>query len=314
MEIYETQAEIAKRQNWLLSLVVIVLITFGVLAVLQALTVVMVTSLFDLTLEDLTAIASGNYKIPNGRMAMLVLQGLVSGLGFCLSTWVIIRFVEKANLHWERQLGKLTGKNALFVLIIAIGGIAFNGLLVYWNSLIDLPEFLSEVETWMKQMEDQLMELTKFLTDFQSIPELLSGILVIGVLAAVGEELFFRGMIQPKMNTYFKSAHWGIWITAFIFSAIHVQFYGFFPRLFLGALFGYLYHFSGSLFYPILGHFFNNTLTLLMVYLSNQGQIEFDLESTDTVSYPAALGGLLVLILGFLYFKKSNMATHGKLD
>ncbi len=314
MEIYETQSEIAKRHNWLLSLVVIVLITFGVLAVLQTLTMAVVTSLFNLSLDDIVAIASGNYDVPNGRMAMLVLQGLVSGLGFWIASWVITSFIDKANLHWDSQFAKLRGKNSLLVLLMAMGGMAFNGLLVYWNSLIQFPEFLSEIETWMKQMEDQLMELTKFLTDFQSTTELVAGILVIGVLAAVGEELFFRGMLQPKMNSYFKSLHWGIWITAFIFSAIHVQFYGFFPRLFLGALFGYLYHYSGSLVYPILAHFFNNTLTLLMVYLSNKGQIEFDLESTDTVSYPIALGGLLVLILGFLYFRKSNKAIHGKLD
>jgi membrane protease YdiL (CAAX protease family) len=158
------------------------------------------------------------------------------------------------------------------------------------------------------------MELTKFLTDFQNVPELLTGILVIGVFAGVGEELFFRGLIQPKMQVYFKSAHWGIWITAIIFSAIHVQFYGFLPRVFLGALFGYMYHYSGSLLYPIIAHIFNNSLTVVIVYLSNQGHFDFDLESTDSVSYPAAIVGFLVLILGFLYFKKVNTVEDGKLD
>jgi membrane protease YdiL (CAAX protease family) len=185
---------------------------------------------------------------------------------------------------------------------------------MYLNSLLILPEFLSGVEQWMRDMETQLMELTNYLTDFQSIPELLSGILVIGVFAGIGEELFFRGLIQPKMQRYFQSPHLGIWITAFIFSAIHVQFYGFLPRMFLGALFGYLYHYTGSLFYPILGHILNNTFTLLLVYASNEGLIELDVQSTDTVSYPGAFAGILVLILGFLYFKKVNRVTNEKLD
>ncbi len=314
MEIYETQAEIAKRHNWLLSLVVIVLVTFGVLVLLQGLAVAFIPSLFNISLEDFMSLVSGNYDIPNGRMAMLFAQGLGSGLGFWVATWLIVRFIEKAELHWDIQNSRLNGRNLGLIVLITLGGMLFNGLLVYWNAQLVLPESMSGIEAWMKEMESQLMELTKFLTDFQNVPELLTGILVIGVFAGVGEELFFRGLIQPKMQGYFKSAHWGIWITAIIFSAIHVQFYGFLPRVFLGALFGYMYHYSGSLLYPIIAHIFNNSLTVVIVYLSNQGHFDFDLESTDSVSYPAAIVGFLVLILGFLYFKKVNTVEDGKLD
>lgn len=314
MEIYETQAEIAKRHNWLLSLVVIVLVTFGVLVLLQGLAVAFIPSLFNISLEDFMSLISGNYDVPNGRMAMLFAQGLGSGIGFWAASWFIIRFIEKAELHWDIQSARLNGKNLGLIVLMTLGGMLFNGLLVYWNAQLVLPESMAGMESWMKEMETQLMELTKFLTDFQSVSELLTGILVIGVFAGVGEELFFRGLIQPKMQGYFKSAHWGIWITAIIFSAIHVQFFGFLPRVFLGALFGYMYHYSGSLHYPILAHIFNNSLTVVVVYLSNQGYFDFDLESTDSVSYPAALGGFLVLILGFLYFKKVNTSEDGKLD
>ncbi|MBC6367167.1 CPBP family intramembrane glutamic endopeptidase [Algoriphagus sp. AK58] len=314
MEIYETQSEIAKRKNWLLSLVVIVLVTFGALVLLQALAVAFIPFLFKISIEDLMSLINGNYDVPNGRMAMLFVQGIGSGIGFWVAAWIIIRFIEKADLHWDIQNSRVNGKNLGLVLGMTLAGMFFNGLLVYWNAQLDLPDSMSSLENWMKEMETQLMELTKFLTDFQSIPELLTGILVIGVFAGIGEEMFFRGLIQPKMQGYFKSAHWGIWITAIVFSAIHVQFYGFLPRVFLGALFGYMYHYSGSLIYPILAHIFNNSLTVLMVYLANQGHVDFDLESTDAVSYPAGILGLLVLILGFLYFKKVNLTEHGKLD
>lgn len=314
MEIYETQAEIAKRHNWLLSLVVIVLVTFGVLVLLQGLAVAFIPSLFNISLEDFMSLISGNYDVPNGRMAMLFAQGLGSGIGFWAASWFIIRFIERAELHWDIQRTRFNGQNLGLIVLMTLGGMLFNGLLVYWNAQLELPEVMEGIETWMKEMETQLMELTKFLTDFQSVPELLTGILVIGVFAGVGEELFFRGLIQPKMQGYFKSAHWGIWITAIIFSAIHVQFYGFLPRVFLGALFGYMYHYSGTLLYPIIAHILNNALTVVVVYLSNQGYFDFDLESTDSVSYPAGLVGLLVLILGFLYFKKVNTLLDGKLD
>lgn len=314
MEIYETQSEIAKRSNWLLSLVVIVLVGFGTLVLLQGVALAMLPTLFNISLDDMIGLMSGNYDVPNGRMAMLFVQGIGSGIGFWLASWIITRYIDKANLHWEIQQSRLNSKNLVIVLGITLGSMFFNGLLVYWNAKLDLPESLSGLETWMKEMETQLMELTLFLTDFQTIPELLTGILVIGVFAGIGEEMFFRGVVQPKLKLYTNSAHWGIWLTAIIFSAIHVQFYGFIPRVFLGALFGYLYLYSGSLLYPILAHIFNNTLTVIVVYLSNQGQLDFDLESTDSVSYPAAILGFLVLMVGFFYFKKINQAKDAELD
>ncbi|MDX5339094.1 MAG: CPBP family intramembrane metalloprotease [Cyclobacteriaceae bacterium] len=314
MEIYETQTEIAKRKNWLLSLVVTVLVTFGVLILLQAFALAFVPTLFNITLEELLGLMSGNYDVPNGRMAMLFVQGIGSGIGFWVSAWIITRFIDKAELYWEVQNQRFVPKFFLIALGITFGGMLFNGLLIYWNAQLSLPESLSNLENWMQDMETQLMELTKFLTDFQTVPELLAGILVIGIFAGIGEEMFFRGVIQPKMQSYLKSSHWGIWVTAIIFSAIHIQFYGFVPRVFLGALFGYMYHYSGSLWYPILAHILNNSVTVLMVYFANQGVIEFDLESTDTVSYPAAAIGLLLLIVGFLYFKKVNQKAHGELD
>ena len=306
MEIYETQAEIASRKNWVLSLVVITLITFGTLVFLQGIATLLIPVLFQVSLDDLVALIEGNYQIPNGRMALLFFQGIGSGLGFCFATWIIVVLLEKASFRWKTQWSRVSGLNLGLILAMTLGGMLFNEFLVYWNSHMVLPSALAPLEQWMREMETQLMELTRFLTDFQSISEVLAGILVIGVLAGIGEEVFFRGVIQPKLQGYLRSPHWGIWLTAIIFSAIHVQFYGFLPRLFLGALFGYMYHYTGSLIYPILAHILNNSLTLLAVYLSNQGHLSIDMESTDTVSIPAALGGFLVLSLGFLYFKKVN--------
>ncbi|GAB3232482.1 CPBP family intramembrane metalloprotease [Algoriphagus aestuariicola] len=314
MEIYETRTEIGSRKNWLLSLIVIVLVTFGVLILLQGVALALIPTLYNISIEDLLGLMTGNFDVPNGRMAMLFVQGIGSGIGFWVAAWVITRFIDKAELHWDVQRSRFNSKSFGVALAITLGAMFFNGLLVYWNAQLDLPESMAGLENWMKEMETQLMELTRFLTDFQTIPELLTGILVIGVFAGIGEEMFFRGVLQPKMKLYTNSAHWGIWLTAIIFSAIHVQFYGFLPRVFLGALFGYLYHYSGSLLYPILAHVFNNALTVLVIYMANQGLVDFDLESTDAVSYPAAITGLLVLMVGFFYFKKINPAKDGELD
>jgi hypothetical protein len=313
MEIYETHTEIAKRKSWLLSLVVIVLVAIGILIVLQVIALAVAPYLFDISIEEIMGLMTGDLSPPNGRMVMYFITGVGSGIGFWVAAFVIMRFIDKADLHWELQFGRVTVIGVGLVLLIAIGGMLFNGFLGDINSKMVLPEFLHALETWMKSMEEQLAELTLYLTDFQSIPELMAGILVIGILAGIGEEMFFRGLIQPKMHLYTGSAHGGVWLTAFIFSAIHMQFFGFLPRMFLGALFGYLYLYSGSLIYPILAHIFNNSFTLVMVYLSNEKIIDFDMESTDSISYSVAFLGLLVLLAGIIYFQKINK-PDGKLD
>ncbi|MDN3205013.1 CPBP family intramembrane glutamic endopeptidase [Algoriphagus sediminis] len=314
MEIYKTEAEIAKPKNWLLSIVVIVLVTFGVLVLLQGLALAIVPFLFGVSLEEIIALTSGGgQSIENGRMVLFFVQAFGSGLGFIVAAFIIAKLIEKASFDWESQVSRFNWSGFLLVLLITLGGMLFNSMLVDLNSKLVLPEFLSGLESWMIEMEDQLMEMTKFMTDFQNTSEFLMGLLVIGILAGVGEELFFRGVVQAKLHQYTGSGHLGVWITAIIFSAIHLQFYGFLPRMFLGAMFGYLYLYSGSLIYPILAHIFNNAFTVVMVYLAKKGMVDFDIEATDNVSYLASVGGFLVLLAGIYYFKKTNASKNGEL-
>ncbi len=315
MEIYETQAEIAKPKNWLLSLVVIVLVSFGVLVVMQGIALGLVPVLFGASLDDVVLlVGGGGQEVENGRAILYFVQALGSGIGFIVAAWLIYSIIEKASLGWDRQLSRFSLSGFVLVIVITINGMLFNSFLADLNSNLALPEFLSDLEIWMRDMEDQLMEMTLFMTDFQSTGEFIMGLVVIGLLAGVGEELFFRGVVQAKIHQYTGSGHLGVWVTAIIFSAIHLQFYGFLPRLFLGAMFGYLYLYSGSLIYPIVAHILNNAFTVVMVYLAKQGTIEFDLESPGEISYLASLGGFLVLLAGIYYFKKTNYSTDGRLD
>lgn len=313
MEIYETQSEIGKRKSWLLSSVVVLLVSVGVLVLMQGIAVLLLPLLFNISLADLGSIIGGDHNIPNGRMALLFVQGIGGGLGFWIAAFIISSRIDKANLQIGVQFSRVTLAGISMVFMLIIGGMFFNAYLININSQLVLPESMAGLEAWMRASENQMMELTKFLTDFETIQELITGLFVIGLLAGIGEEVFFRGMIQPKLHLYTGSVHWGIWLTAILFSAIHMQFYGFLPRMFLGAVFGYLYVYSGSLIYPILAHIFNNALTVLLVYFSRNTENDFDLEAIDLVPLPIALLGLLVLLLGISYFKESKLSKYGKL-
>ncbi len=306
MEIYKTQSSIASKSNWLLSIVITVLVTFGVLALLQGLAVLLIHPIFEIPLDELIAVMTSQSTNPNARMAILFVQGLGAGFGFIVAALLIAKLIDKADMGFKHQIANFKFIPFAIMILVLFGGMLFNSLLIDINGNIQFPAFLSEIEKVLQDKEEELMALTKYLTDFDTISEFLMGVLVIGVLAGLGEELLFRGVLQPKLHQYTGNAHLGVWLTAFIFSAIHFQFYGFFPRMLLGAIFGYLYLFSGSLIYPIIAHILNNTFTVLLVYLGKLGKIDFDIEQTDTVSWPIALGGLIVLLIGMKLFREKS--------
>jgi hypothetical protein len=179
-----------------------------------------------------------------------------------------------------------------------------NGTLLEWNEAVNFPSFLKPFEIWARGMEDRMAEITVFLTAFDSPLELFTGMVVIAIIPAVGEELLFRGFLQPFAVKTFKNVHIGIFFTAFVFGAFHLQFFGMIPRVFLGMLFGYLYYWSGSLLYPMVAHFVNNGFTVLMIYLYRQDVTEFDIIAEESIPWYMSLSSLLLSIFLFYYFRQ----------
>jgi uncharacterized protein len=125
---------------------------------------------------------------------------------------------------------------------------------------------------------------------------------MIAILPAIGEELMFRGVIQRIFTNWTKNYHWGIWISAFLFSAMHMQFYGFLPRMLLGGMFGYLLVWSGTMWVPILAHFVNNTMGVLGYYLIDKGTITKDIEEWGTGTEQIPLLIFSIVLSGLLLF------------
>ena len=139
---------------------------------------------------------------------------------------------------------------------------------------------------------------------FNSTGEFLFAFLIIAILPGIGEELVFRGLLQPQLHRATGNAHIAIWISAILFSAIHMQFFGFVPRVLLGALFGYLYLWSGNLIIPMFAHFMNNGFSVLMLYLHQLGIVDIDIETTEAAPWPAVIGFSIITFGLMVYLKK----------
>jgi uncharacterized protein len=208
-------------------------------------------------------------------------------------------------LFLDRKVTPLSSLLVIALIFFALPVINFTGEL---NNQMHFPEWASGVEDWMKNAEERAEELTKAFLKVENVGGLMFNLFMIALLPAIGEELLFRGVIQRIFTEWTRSHHWGIWLSAIIFSALHIQFYGFIPRMLLGVLFGYLLVWSGSIWLPIIAHFFNNAFAVIAMYLIDRGIINPELEEigAGAESYYAAFLSLGIVILLILLLRKDN--------
>ena len=199
--------------------------------------------------------------------------------------------------HWSHYL------LAVGIMLCAVPGI---NLLADLNSRIVLPESLGFIEQILKQQEEAAAALTEQFLQADNIGVLLLNIGLMALLPALAEEVSFRGTLQQilaqgKLKGQIQIA---IWATAFIFSAVHMQFYGFVPRMLMGAMFGYIFVWTGTLWVPILMHFTNNGLAVMAYYLIGENEESKNIADTFGAGDTWWVGviSLLITSLGLLIF------------
>ncbi len=266
---------------------VIIGMAFGNFLAIWVLTAVTSTGL-ESTAEMLNQLMFSPENIENGWYIMMLFQGIVHFFSYllpCLLFWYIIekKTVEEFNFRTKPSLYVWA-----MTIVLVLFFIPFNGKVIEWNAAMKFPDVLSDLELWMRGKEDQMENLTKFLTSFDTFGQLSIALIVVVLLPALGEEMLFRGIIQRKFSDV-MNIHVAIWLSAAIFSAIHFQFYGFLPRMLLGALFGYLYYWSGNLWVAVLAHFVNNGFVLIMIFLYNTKVLHINIEETKTMPILAVL-------------------------
>lgn len=165
-----------------------------------------------------------------------------------------------------------------------------------------------QVPPSMRQMEEQADQLVERMLQMPHITDLLINLLLIAVLPAIGEELFFRGVMQRLIIQMVKLPWLGVLITALLFSAVHMQLLGFVPRVLLGFLLGAIYLLSGNLWLSIAGHFLVNGIQVVAAYLYQVKMITDDPGKTGTTSwYVALISALVTLSLLWVLHKRTKL-------
>lgn len=202
--------------------------------------------------------------------------------------------VNALGLKKSKTLWILIGIAMIFAIM------PFNSILAEWNANLTLPESMSKIESLMKQMQEAATEIIEKFVSVDTIGGLILNLFMIAGLAALGEELLFRSIIQTSLIKICKNAHIGILIASAIFSFIHFEFYGFVPRLILGMLLGYMFYFSGSIWISMLMHFLNNGTVVFIYFLNTKGITNIDVDTFGQTSIPVLIVSIVVMIVLFL--------------
>ena len=266
------------------------------------LVLIFVVAFAGLLLSSVAILLCANYI--NNIVVMKWLQLVQTVFTFVLPAFLLAHFVGQGvtYLKFTPIRSSLMWCGVILLMPLALPAVNW---LKSLNDMVVLPHFMSGVELWMQQMEHQSELLTEKFLSVSSYSALALNLLVMAAIPALGEELFFRGILQTVLGEKLNR-HLAVWITAFIFSAIHLQFYGFLPRFLLGAALGYLFLFSGSIWASIVAHFINNALAVLLFFLTFNGYLTFDMDALGTQN-TWWLGFLSLTLVCLLFYRLNRI-------
>ena len=273
----------------------------------------------------LNILAAGNiflFEQPLSVSSLKWIQFFQSAAMFLLPPLCMAYLWSKQPLEWLKVKGEkgLKGERVWAVVLMLVALPAIN-LLAHINEQMALPAFLEPLEAWMKTQEETAKTLTDQFMHVTTFGGLIINLLLMAVLPAISEELTFRGVLMNLFKVKGDEAmrregesvpHLAIWCSAILFSAIHLQFYGFVPRMLMGALFGYMLVWTGSLWTPILMHFTNNAMAVILYFVSLRAG--WDIEMMDAIGTNDTLWlgvvSMVITIVGIYAFRRSTTMSN----
>ena len=223
-----------------------------------------------------------------GTIAFFIVGGKSVLLSEALIILPALYFVIRYNYSPTRLFRLRPIKIKLFLLSIALG--------------IALTIISDEIDRLIQHLftipESFRLAYEKFLV-INSVSDFMIVIFSAVILAAVLEEMLFRGFLQSTLENNFKVTP-AILITAFIFAIFHGYPWVLIQIFIMGIIMGLLAWKSNSIFPSMIVHFINNGIAIIFLNLK-QANYQWYLNGSY-VSSPILIIALLVLIFGMILF------------
>jgi uncharacterized protein len=283
-----------------LQFLILVAITIAVVLVGNLIGAVIVAAFYGL--DMVMNIAQLDLSTPGSVNALWILQIVGTTIPLLITPLVFARFVVKQPREYLKPSFNFPWAMLVIVFCVMMVSSPLIELLSRINQDMVLPDYLGGVQKWMRDSEDKAEKLIAVLLKMDTIFGAIATVIAVGLFTAIVEELMFRGCVQTIFVKWTGNVHAAVWITAILFSAFHMEFFGFLPRLLLGALFGYFAARSGSVWPAVWAHFLNNGTAVVVTYLYQHKKIKINPDDVHVFNYQAYIFSfIIVLFLLYLY-------------
>ncbi|MCH5227927.1 MAG: CPBP family intramembrane metalloprotease [Muribaculaceae bacterium] len=270
-----------------------------------------------LIISSFLGIIVNQIQFGDARTHALCTSVIQSLLAFCVPALLVAKFSSNKYLEWL-ELTKAPKLKALFGVLLVYGlSMPAMEWLIQWNAGLHLPESLSGIEETLRNWEDASASATETLLEAHGFWAVTAGVLIIGVLTGFSEELFFRGGLQGIFVRTSVGRNVSVWLAAFIFSCMHFQFFGFLPRLLMGAFFGYLLIWTRCIWVPVFAHVLNNSAVVITSALAGQpstGLLENDNVSLYLGNSLSVAGSVTLTVLFLVFCRNYLFKNDSKLE
>lgn len=264
-------------------------------ALFSFLSVGIATKLFSVSLEDFNNITNVQ------SIHAIKLTNLFFHLGTFIFPAIIFSKLFAHNPDdYLRLKEKIVWNKIILISIMLLGLVMASDFLFYINKLIDF-SFLPRKAYSQLVYEQAIRDKAVYAYIGGTYKSLVSNIVLLALIPALGEELVFRGVFQHLLAKITKRVHFSVWATGFLFAFIHFQFIDFLPRFMLGVAFGYVVVYTGSLWYSILLHFFNNLLFVLVEFLIKKNILSYSFRTPSGLNYYMA--GIAFVAITYVFYK-----------
>lgn len=223
---------------------------------------------------------------------MVWAQGIAQVVFLLVPTLFIMRYSPLG----VRQLLRLEGAVLPSQWVLGLLGVI--AILFFSNGWQPLQEWLLP-EQWIdayRRTEMQIDDTFKSLLIARGGGWSIAIAFLVGaVIPAISEEVLFRGLVQRSLEESISPRN-AILITGIVFGFLHFNPIVIVPLVLIGVYLGFLAWYTRSLALPIVAHFFNNAISVVLLNIQPYSSVAAEDALSLWQAGGYALGGLLLLV------------------
>lgn len=200
-------------------------------------------------------------------------------------------------------------KITVLIVILTLSATTISDALYRLSRSISFPDYLEWLESSIAGTEELMSSQLEAFLRMESFRDFAGVFFILAILPALCEETLFRGVLQPVILKHTGRTNLAVWVSAFAFALLHMQFYTFLSIFALGAVLGYVKVWTGSLWPSVIVHLINNGSIVVAIYFFDMSYAEVN-DLGSNWDYWYALPGMGVFAACLILLYRNRVESH----